>query len=153
MAQKNNDNKSLIIYTALIFLVAIFMIVISFFAQTHLEELKVSEKTAENVTLSNKAAQVSEENLQLVELNKTLRIKNKDLLDQNSALIIERDAIIAERDAISKQNEAYEAFLDVYAKLLKRDKKGAKALLLGIFTEDLSPQQKEIYDKLAKEIE
>lgn len=153
MLQKSNDNKSLILYTALIFLVAIVMIIISFFAQTHLEKLKVSEKAAENVTLSNKAAQVSEENLQLVELNRTLRIKNKELLDQNSALIIEKDAVIAERDESLKKNEAYAALIEVYDELIEGNKKSAKKLLLNIFTEDLAPEHKEIYDKLAKELE
>ena len=101
---------------------------------------------AENVRLSNKAAQVSEENLQLVELNKTLRITNKDLLDKNSALTLERDALL-------KDKAAYEAFTDVYERLLKKDKDGALTLLQGVYTEDLSPELKELYDKLAKKLQ
>ena len=75
MTKKNNDQTSLSMYTAMIFLVAILMIVVSFFAQTHLEQSMVNEHEAEKVSLSNKAAQVSEENMQLVELNKALREK------------------------------------------------------------------------------
>lgn len=146
MTENPNDNKSLFLYTGLIFIAAIVMIVISFFAQTHLEQESAIEMGAENVRLSNKAAQVSEENLQLVELNKTLRINNKDLIDKNSALTLERDALL-------KENAAYEAFLDVYEKLLKKDEKKAMELLGGIYTEDLTPELKELYDTLVKKLQ
>lgn len=131
-------------YTALIFVVAIVMIVISFFAQTHLEQLKVSEKDAENVSLSNKAAQVSEENMQLVELNKTLRMKNEEKENQIVVLTTERDKLL-------RQITAYTSLISVYDKLADDDKAGAQELLQGIYTEDLSSEQKEIYDKLVKE--
>lgn len=131
-------------YTALIFVVAIVMIVISFFAQTHLEQLKVSEKDAENVSLSNKAAQVSEENMQLVELNKTLRMKNEEKENQIVVLTTERDKLL-------RQITAYTSLISVYDKLADNDKTGAQELLKGIYTEDLSSEQKEIYDKLVKE--
>ena len=144
MSQKNNDNRSLFMYTALIFFVAIVMIVMSFFAQTHLEQMRVSEKDAENVSLSNKAAQVSEENMQLVELNKTLRMKNEEKENQIVVLTTERDMLV-------RQKNAYNSLMAVYDKLLRDDKNGAGDLLQGIYTEDLSPEQKEIYDKLVKE--
>lgn len=146
MTEQANDNKSLYLYTGLIFFAAIVMIIISFFAQTHLEQESAIEMGAENVRLSNKAAQVSEENMQLVELNKTLRINNKDLIDKNSALTIERDALI-------KENDTYKAFVEVYEKLLKKDEKKALELLQGIYTEDLTPEFKELYDKLAKKLQ
>ncbi len=146
MTDHTSDNKSLFLYTGLIFIAAIVMIIISFFAQTHLEQESAIQMGAENVRLSNKAAQVSEENLQLVELNKTLRITNKDLLDKNSALTLERDALL-------KDKAAYEVFTDVYEKLLKKDKEGALTLLQGVYTEDLSPELKELYDKLVKKLQ
>lgn len=144
MSQKNNDNRSLFMYTALIFFVAIVMIVMSFFAQTHLEQMRVSEKDAENVSLSNKAAQVSEENMQLVELNKTLRMKNEEKENQIVVLTTERDMLV-------RQKNACNSLMAVYDMLLRDDKNGARERLQGIYTEDLSPEQKEIYDKLVKE--
>lgn len=144
MEIKKSDNKSLIMYTSLIFLAAIVMIVVSFFAQQHLEQLKVSETEAENVTLSNKAAQVSEENMQLVELNKSLKDANKVLTDENLALTGERDALL-------KETGAYKALIDVYEKLVDGKKSAAQKLLKDIYTEDLSPEQKEMYDFLVKE--
>ena len=144
MEIKKNDNKSLIVYTSLIFVAAIVMIVVSFFAQSHLEQLRVSETEAENVTLSNKAAQVSEENMQLVELNKSLKDANIQLTDTNLALTTERDALL-------KETTAYKALSEVYEKLLNGKKSSARKLLEGIYTEDLSADQKEIYDFLVKE--
>ena len=111
MEIKKSDNKSLIMYTSLIFVAAIIMIVISFFAQQHLEQLRVSETEAENVTLSNKAAQVSEENMQLVELNKALKDANTKLTDENQTLTTEREALL-------KEKSGYNALIDVYEKLL-----------------------------------
>lgn len=141
---KKNDNKSLIMYTSLIFVAAIIMIVVSFFAQKHLEQLRVIETEAENVTLSNKAAQVSEENMQLVELNKSLKDTNKQLTEENQTLL-------AEKDAFLKETEAYKSLIDVYEKLLDGKKTTARKLLKEIYTEDLSAEQKEIYDFLVKE--
>ena len=141
--QKND--KSLIIYTSLIFIVAIVVIIASYFAQNHFENLKVSEISAENVNLSNKAALVSEENMQLVGLNKELSERNKALLEQNTAMALEKEAFI-------KEKAGYDALFAVYAELLDKDKKKAKELLEGIFTEDLTQEQKEIYDSLVKHI-
>ena len=140
------DNKSLVMYTSLIFVAAIIMIVVSFFAQQHLEQLRVSETEAENVTLSNKAAQVSEENMQLVELNKSLKDANKALTDANQTLTTERDALL-------KEKSGYQALVEVYEKLVDGKKSSARKLLKEIYTEDLSQEQKEMYDFLVKEAE
>ena len=146
MTLKNSDNKSLLIYTSLIFFVAIIMIIVSFFAQTHLDQTKVSELDLEKVTLSNKAAQVSEENMQLVELNKSLKDTNTELLSENSELK-ERTA------SMQKELDAYTALLQVSEKLLGGNKRAARSLLENIYTEDLTQKQKEIYDTLVKKTE
>lgn len=141
---KKNDNKSLIMYTSLIFVAAIIMIVVSFFAQQHLEQLKVSEAEAENVSLSNKAAQVSEENMQLVELNKSLKDANNKLTEENQLLT-------QEKEAYTKEIASYKAFVEVYENLADGKKNAAKKLLQQIYTEDLTTEQKEMYDFLVKE--
>ncbi|MBE7015516.1 MAG: hypothetical protein E7417_01670 [Ruminococcaceae bacterium] len=145
--KKNTEHQtSLSTYTALIFLVALVMIVVSFFAQTHLEQAMVSEHEQEKVNLSNKAAQVSEENLQLVELNKTLRMRNTELETTN-------EAMTAEKNALAKEITSYEALIAVYDALYEGKFDIAKEMLLGIYTEDLSPTQKDLYDSLAKKLQ
>lgn len=146
MTIRNSDNKSLLLYTSLIFIVAIIMIIVSFFAQTHLDQSKVSEIDTEKVDLSNKAAQVSEENMQLVELNKSLK-------DTNAALVTENEGLKAENEALQKEIKAYDDLLLVSEKLLGGNKRAARTLLENIFTEDLSKKQKDLYDTLVKKTE
>ncbi len=145
-SMEKGDNKSLIMYTSLIFIAAVIMIILSSFGQRHLEEMRVSEKAAENVSLSNKAAQVSEENMQLVELNKTL-------MHEKQALTEERDTLLVEKETVSKEISGYSALITVYDKLCGGNKSEARELLAGIYTEDLSQEQKEIYDTLAKKVQ
>ena len=146
MTKKNNEQTSLFLYTALIFLVATVMIVVSFFAQTHLEQSMVSQHEAEKVSLSNKAAQVSEENMQLVELNKTLRERNTKLAEENATLSMEKDTL-------SKEILGYEALLTVCDAMTDGNDHMALDLLAGINTDDLSPAQKEYYDILEKKLQ
>lgn len=146
MEIKKADNKTLIMYTSLIFIAAILMIVISFFAQRHLEKLNVNETAQENVTLSNKSAQVSEENMQLVELNKALKDANAKITEANDALLIENEQFKGEI-------KSYNLLIDVYDKLLAGKKSAARKLLKDIYTENLSAEQKKIYDFLAHQTE
>lgn len=146
MVLKNKDNKSLILYTSLIFIVAIVMIIVSFFAQTHLDQSKVSEVDEEKVTLSNKAAQVSEENMQLVELNKAIREKNTNLTEEN-------DSLKTELDAAKKQASDCSALLEVSEKLISGNKKAAKTILESINKEALLPELQAYYEMLVKKTE
>ena len=143
MNPENNDNKSHLFYTALIFGAAIIMILISFFAQKHLDALRVSEVNAENVTLSTKAAQVSEENMQLVELNKSLRETNTKLTEEKTSVTLERDELL-------KEVAGYEALIEVYDNLAAGKRVTARSQLKKIYTEDLTAKQKEMYDELVK---
>lgn len=141
---KKSDNKSLIIYTSLIFLAAIGMIILSFFGQKHLDDERVSESKDEIVTLANKNAAVSEENLQLLELNKALKTENDGLKETNSKLTTEKDAVI-------KENNSYKELHKVSEKLIEGHKADAMKLLEGIYTQDLTAEQKVIYDYLVKQ--
>lgn len=146
MTIKNSDNKSLLLYTSLIFFVAIIMIIVSFFAQTHLDHSKVSEVDLEKVDLSNKAAQVSEENMQLIELNKSLK-------ESNAALSAENAELKEQAAARQKELDSYAALARVSEKLLGGNKRDARTLLENIYTADLTSEQKEIYDALVKKTE
>ena len=146
MTIKNSDNKSLFLYTSLIFIVAIVMIIVSFFAQTHFDRSSFLETDTEKVDLSNKAAQVSEENMQLVELNKSLK-------ETNAALSAENAELKESSSKMQKEISAYQELLLVSEKLLGGNKRAARTLLENIFTEDLTKEQKELYDTLVKKTE
>ena len=72
----NGQNKSLYIYTSLIFVVAILLIILSFFAMSNRNsKMNETEQAAQSIT--EKAAALSEENKNLAEENKSLAEKNK----------------------------------------------------------------------------
>ena len=146
MTLKSNDNRSLLIYTSLIFMVAIVMIIVSFFAQTHLDQAKLGTDDVDAVSLSDKAAQVSEENMQLLEFNKSLQEKNSALTEENSSLK-------SEIDTAKKELDAYAALFNAANTILDGNINDARTLLSEIYTEDLTPEQKEIYDNLVKKTE
>lgn len=146
MTTKKNNDKSLILYTSLIFVVAIIMIIVSFFAQTHLDQSKVGEIDEEKVSLSNKAAQVSEENMQLIELNKSFR-------DANAEFAAKNEELTAENEKLTEETKNYKALMEVSEKILGGNKEAARTLLKNIYTENLSKEQKLFYDALVKKTE
>lgn len=145
MTVKSNS-RTLFVYTSLIFIVAIAMIIISFFAQTHLDNAKIGTDNTEMVSLSNKAAQVSEENMKLIELNTSLQ-------DEKSKLSEENKRLTAEAENAKKELDSYAALFDVASTLFEGNTEAARVLLGNIYTEDLTPEQKEIYDILFKKTE
>ncbi len=89
MANNKNDNKSLFIYTALIFFVAVVLIILSFFGQTNLKKSqpKVEENTEQTQAVSGiteKAAVLSEENKTLLEENNKLKAENQELMQKQT---------------------------------------------------------------------
>ena len=74
----NGQNKSLYIYTSLIFVVAILLIILSFFAMSNRDsKMNETEQAAQSIT--EKAAVLSEENKNLAEENKTLKNQNHEM--------------------------------------------------------------------------
>ena len=84
MANKN-DNKSMFLYTALIFIVAVLLIIFSFLGQTNMQknQPQVSESPDKEMSISEKASILSEENTVLLENNRNLKKANQDLSEEN----------------------------------------------------------------------
>ncbi len=70
---KKNDNKSLFLYTSLIFIVAILLIIIAFFGQTNIQknqpdiEIETTQQPSSNDGIAERASVLSEENRMLLE--------------------------------------------------------------------------------------
>ena len=80
---EKKDNKSLFLYTALIFIAAIVIVVISFFSQINLEQKHneyIGDQAANSIT--EKTAQLSEENMVLLETTKNLNQQNSQLTEE-----------------------------------------------------------------------
>ncbi len=86
---KENNNKSLFLYTSLIFVVAILLIILAFFGQTNVEknqpEIEVTEETetpSSNSGIAERASVLSEENRLLLEEKTKLetQVREKDAI-------------------------------------------------------------------------
>lgn len=91
MSKENKgDNKSMFLYTALIFFVAVILIMVSFFGQNNMQNKQPDIDTVSEDTslsgISEKAAVLSEENRKLLEVNKDLSEQVKGLTEQNSSM-------------------------------------------------------------------
>lgn len=141
---KKNGNKPLMIYTSLIFIVAIMMVIIAFLGQKHYESVLIQQDIKAS-GIQERAALVSDENRMLMELNKKLSSENEELTAANEALT-EENAILA------KSSEYSIRLHNAYMLISKNSYKQARTMLEEIYTEDLTPEQKEFYDSLVKKV-
>lgn len=137
MTNKNsnkNDNKSLFIYAALIFFVAVILIILSFFGQTNLKKNmpKVDENTEQIQGITERSALLSEENKNLLEENKQLKAENEEL--QNKQL--ENDLLLSANGYFIAGNNA-KAF----------------EMLNAVNYDTLTSDQKIIYDNIKNNLQ
>lgn len=127
MTTNKNNNKSMFLYTALIFVVAILLIVLSIFGQTNLQKSQPEvEQTLEpskqlGNSISEKAAVLSEENMVLLEENKSLKSENEKLKEQSKNV----DLLMSANGYMSMNNKekAAEQLAKVNVELLTEDQK------------------------------
>lgn len=133
MEQNNNGNKSLFLYTALIFFVAIILIILAFFGQTNVQKNQPpisSEIPVQTpASIPEKTAVVSEENAKLIQELSGIREK----LDEAEADVANGDLLL----------EAYDA-------KLQNETERLISILNSINYEQLTENQKAAYDKLQK---
>ena len=100
MANKN-DNKSMFLYTALIFIVAVLLIIFSFLGQTNMQknQPQVSESPDKEMSISEKASILSEENTVLLENNSNLKKENQELSEENIQLKSDNESL-ADRKSV-----------------------------------------------------
>ena len=133
MAQ--NNNKSLFLYTALIFIVAILLILIAFFGDANLEKsmnsaLQTAEPTVTQkaeASISERAAIISQENQKLMEEN--LKLKT-------------------EGESAKKQLEVYTTLTKAIAEKDSGNVDTAKEIIAGLDAESLDELQKSLYNKV-----
>lgn len=139
---RNRGNRPLMIYTSLIFVVAVIMVVVAYFGQRHLESTQLRQtETARSI--SERASQVSEENRLLMDVYKNLSEDCKELNEKVRLLTDENEQLTKEVEAARKLSDAFMA-------LNTSGKSKARRLLKEIYTEDLTQEQKKFYDELVK---
>lgn len=146
MSQKN-DNKSLFLYTALIFIVAILMIVLSFFSRINIDK-KHSEYTGEDLTdasIAEKTSKLSDENMILLETTRKLNEQNSELEENLSQLNEENEKL---QNSISQNDKMY----DIFNKIQNNNIKAAAEEFELLDTTDFTEAQQKFYNYLQKTI-
>lgn len=138
---EHKTNKSLFLYTSLIFLVALLMIVVSFFGQSHLESIRETEQKAKNLT--EKTSMLSDQNLYLTEQVATLskEIEEKDALIASSQTAVEEATL---------REENLNNTLAAYVKMKEKKKSKAKEYISLVNPDLLSHDGKWLYDEVIK---
>ena len=143
MAKRKNN--SLFVYTALIFIVAIIMIIIAFFGQSNIRKNQPMQSQETLNSISEKASQLSEDNRILMNENKTLLEENRMLRTEIDAL---NDANTLAEEKISimqKQIENGNKLMEIYELISNKYYKKARTMLEEIYVEELTTEQKSFY--------
>ena len=143
MANKN-DNKSMFLYTALIFIVAVLLIIFSFLGQTNMQknQPQVSESPDKEMSISEKASILSEENTVLLENNNTLK---QELSEENIQLK-------SDNESLTQKQSQNDLLLSANGYFTLGNNSMALETLDKVNYNDLSSDQKIIYDNIKNNI-
>lgn len=140
----NTDNKSLFFYTGLIFIVAIIMVIIAFFGQSNLQKNQpIQSEAVSTSSITEKAAQLSDDNRILMEQNSELQEKVRELSEKY-------DELEKSSEELKKACDDNDLLLEIYINLYKGNKQKARKLLETVSADDLTDVQKSFYNILVK---
>ena len=140
------SNNSLFLYTALIFIAAIVIVVISFFSQINLEKKHneyMGEQSANSIT--EKTAQLSDENMVLLETTKNLNEQNSQLLQDNKDLT-DRNT------ALENNNRSSEQLYKIFNLINIKDFDSARQELETLDSSSFSGEKLTFYEFLKKQL-
>lgn len=141
-----NNNKSLYLYTSLIFVVAVLLIIISFFGQSHLDRKQPIQIDNEiNASITNKTAILSEENAALLSKNQSL---------QTELGVVTNRFVTAnvQLNIYKKSNEIDSCLINASTLCIQKKYAEAAAELEKINVNLLNKTKKELYDAINEEI-
>ena len=127
------ENKSLFLYTALIFVVSIIMILIAFVGQNNIQNMQPEDSSG--MTITEKVNQLSED--------------NRLLLEERISLTRKNEALTSRFEVISKQNEIMDKLLQIDALLEDKKIDEAKLIYDSIDSTILEESQKIHYDRIS----
>ena len=125
------ENKSLILYTALIFLISIVMIIIAFIGQRNTQNMQ-PETDASGMTITEKVDQLSNENLNLFR---------------------RLDVLMQEKNILTKEKDLLYSFLNMICLIEEERFDEAKIIYDAIDPTSLTSMQKVYYDLITEKME
>lgn len=140
MADQQNNNKqnrSMFLYTALIFAVALIFIILAFFGQTNISNLRRSTEQANAPTATEQTE------------NTDTPIDQPDALAQLGNAV---SALEAENSSLKKELAVYAALVRANAYISANDPEKAQAELDKTDFDTLDSEQKTLYEQTSKKI-
>lgn len=131
------QNNSMFIYTALIFVVALILIILAFFGQTNLSNLR---KSTENIN-TEQTATISP---QITEEAKTMPPNTDELARLTNSL----SALKSENEELASRIETYESLLAANGYISVGNNEEALSILNEIDDSALTDDQKILYDQI-----
>ena len=147
--KNKNGNNSLFLYTALIFIAAIIIIILAYFAQTNVERAQPSasaESTAVPAASESTPTGESSGPQGLVKTAAELSQDNLELLEENRELHNRVDELEA-------QQNIYEPLIEAYHAQSTGNTERAEILLEDIDYDSLSEEAKTLYDFISSNIQ
>lgn len=135
---KTTENKSLFLYTGLIFLVALIIIILTFFGQDRiLKQTNEQIKTATS-SITERASILSDENMQLTERVLSLE---KELSEETQS-----------NESYKKKETEYENIFECSSLILSGDIENAKIIFDRIDVSLLSEKAMLMYERISAEL-
>ena len=144
MSKKGNkQNNSMFIYTALIFVVALILIILAFFGQTNLANLRKNAESEYNADPAPTAAAVAEETSQ----------PSTQPPGEELAIMVNRlSNITAENNALKANLTTYETLLAANGYISVGNTDKAQELLSTVDRNALTDDQKILFDQITNTI-
>lgn len=136
---KNSQNRSMFLYTALIFAVALIFIILAFFGQTNISNLRRSADLA-NAPAAAEGADPTED----------VVTESPDELARLGNAV---SALEAENGSLKKDIEVYSALINANARISENNPEEAAAELEKVNYDTLDSEQKMLYEQTSKRID
>ena len=149
--ENNQGNNSLFLYTALIFIAAIIVILFAYFTQTHVERAQPGQSPAAAAAPYDPAAQASAS--PGADAPQGIAKTAAELSQDNMELLEENRELHKRVDELETQAEIYEPLIEAYYAQSKGDNERAKLLMENIDYNSLSDEAKALYDDISSKLQ
>ncbi len=141
----NKQNHSMYIYTALIFVVALLLIIIAFFGQTNISN---NQKNVETVAESTEIVTEAVTDTPAETAPPTAKPEQDDYAKLSNAFV----TLSVENETLKSTVAVYELLLSANKAVTENDFEAAKAVLTQISPDTLTDEQKILYDQITSTI-
>ena len=145
-----NKDTNIFKYGALIFIMAIVMILIAFFGQSNLKKTQPEDIDSTNGSISERAAALSEENRLLLEENTTLNDENNTLYNDLANQVSANSQLQAQYDSLKVQNDINIKLLQINSYISVDSFDKAMEIYSTIYPDSLTSDQRILFDQLTE---